>query len=67
MQNSETLAFESNLSALANINELAALVVTKVAGNTVANTLNGKPVAPPELRTAIAARMRTALLPYLKG
>lgn len=58
---------ESNAMVLSNINELAAAVILKVAGNNIANTMDGKPIAGPELRAAIAARQKSFLAPYLKG
>jgi hypothetical protein len=65
--NRDQLALENNLMVLSNVTELAASVVTRIAGNNAANTLEGKPVSPAQLRQAVAARVQSALLPYLKG
>lgn len=53
----------SNTAVLANAVELGAQVVEAVAGNAIANTLNGKLVNPAYLKEAIAARVRSILIP----
>lgn len=67
MLDNKQLLLENNAMVLSNVNELAAAVIMKVAGNNIANTIDGKPIAGPELRAAIAARQKSFIGPYLKG
>lgn len=50
-----------SLSPLANATELVVEVVKNVAGNDVANTLNGSPITSDTLRTLIASRIKRNL------
>lgn len=58
---------KTNLAILANAVELGAQVVAEVAGNAVANTIDGKTVTPSSLHNAIASRIRSALAPKTGG
>lgn len=50
-----------SLSPVANATELVVEVVKRVAGNDVANTLNGSPITSATLRTLIASRLKRNL------
>lgn len=52
---------EINLITLSNATELATTVVMKVAGDAVANTVNGVRLPPAELKNAIVAKMQAEL------
>lgn len=47
-----------NVITLANAIELGASVVMQLAGNDIANTIEGKLVTPDELRDALAAKIQ---------
>ncbi len=49
---------EQNTLVLANAIELGAAVVMSIAGNDIANTIEGKLVTPDELRDALTAKIR---------
>lgn len=51
----------ASLATLANAIELGAAVVLKVAGNAVANTVNGKLVSSDDLKSALAAQIQSSL------
>lgn len=57
----ESAVRDSNLAVVANAVELGAQVVMDIAGNDIANTVEGKPVQPAYLQEAIAARLQAAL------
>lgn len=57
----ESAIRDSNLAVLANAAELGAQVVMQIAGNDIANTVNGQTVQPAYLQGAIAARLQAAL------
>jgi hypothetical protein len=65
--NYDQQTLEDNLMVLSNVNELASAVVQKISGNDVANTLNGEVLTPIQLRQAVAARMKSSLIPFMKG
>lgn len=67
MLDNQANLLEGNAMVLTNINELAAQVMTKIMGNHIANTIDGKPVTGPEMRAAIAARQKSVLAPHMKG
>lgn len=60
-QKTEAAVRDSNLAVLSNALDLGACVVMSIAGNDIANTVDGKPVQPQYLQQAIAARMQAAL------
>lgn len=66
-QTTEAAATDQNLAVLANAVELGAQAVLNVAGNAIANTVDGKPVSASYLQEAIAARMQAALAPSTGG
>lgn len=53
---------ETNLTTLAHANELASKVITKVAGEEVATTINGEILSNNQLKHAVAAKMQSCLL-----
>lgn len=57
----------TNLAVLANAVEVGAQVVAEVAGNAVANTIDGKMVTPSTLHNAIASRIHSALASKIGG
>jgi len=65
--NYDQQTLEDNLMVLSNVNELASAVVQKISGNDVANTLDGEALTPIQLRQAVAARMKSSLIPFMKG
>jgi len=68
MNNSSSNAtMKANLAILANAVELGAQVVAEVAGNAVANSIDGKMVTPSSLHNAVASRIRSALSPKTQG
>lgn len=50
---------EQNTLVLSNAIELGAAVVMQIAGNDIANTIEGKLVTPDELRDALSAKIRS--------
>ncbi|HWT40898.1 MAG TPA: hypothetical protein VN081_06580 [Dongiaceae bacterium] len=65
--NYDQQTLEDNLMVLSNVNELASAVVQKISGNDVANTLDKEALTPIQLRQAVAARMKSSLIPFMKG
>ena len=59
MTDRKTEMVGENLTVLANAIELGAAVVMQIAGNDIANTIEGKLVTPDELRDALAAKIRS--------
>lgn len=60
MSHKET--FQCNLATLANATELASKVIQRIAGEEIANTVDGKVLVAGELREAIAAKLQGCLL-----
>ena len=56
---------EQNTLVLANAIELGASIVMSIAGNDIANTIEGKLVTPDELRDALSAKLRSRFIPVL--
>ncbi len=67
MSTSTPQCAESNLNALANNNEFVAQVTLRIAGNAAANTMNGAPIDPADLRSVIAPRQGNLLTANLNG
>ena len=57
----------SNVPLLANAIELGAQSIHDVAGNAVTNTVDGEPLTPAFLHSALAARMQTLLVNNVKN
>lgn len=58
-QSTEAAATDHNVAVLANALELGSQAVMNVAGNAIANTIEGKPVTSTFLQEAIAARIQS--------
>jgi hypothetical protein len=56
----------SNVPLLANAIELGAGAIIEVAGNAIANVVDGDPLSPAFLHSALAARMQTLLVTAAK-
>ena len=54
-----------NTVVLANAIELGAAVVMQLAGNDIANSINGKTITPDELRDALASKIQGRFNAYL--
>ena len=55
----------TNAAVLTNAVELGAQVVMAIAGNEIANTVEGKLVTPAFLQEAIVAKTRSILAPHV--
>lgn len=58
-------ARDANLAVSTNAVELAAQVVLNIAGNDIANTINGELVGTTFLKEAVAAKMNASLAPQI--
>lgn len=56
-----------NQAVLTNAVEFAAEIITSIAGNDIANTVNGKPLSDAALKTAVASRMHAKLTPFVRA
>jgi hypothetical protein len=54
-----------NLAVLTNAAELSAEIIKRIAGNAIANTVDGKPISDVYLKDAIASRMHSKVVPFL--
>lgn len=57
----------SNVPLLANALELGAQSIQNVAGNAITNTVDGQPLTPAFLHSALAARVQSLLTTNVKG
>jgi hypothetical protein len=62
-QRTEAAIRDSNLAVVTNAVELASQVVQKIAGNDIANTINGKLVNSAFLQESVAAGIQANLTP----
>lgn len=53
---------DTNLATLAHATELASKVITKVAGEAVATTVNGEILTHNQVRHAVAAKMQASFI-----
>ena len=58
---------KQNLLVLSNAVELGSAVVMQIAGNDIANTVNGKLITPDDLRDALASKIQGRLSKYLEA
>jgi hypothetical protein len=56
---------QANATVLANAVELGAAVIASLAGNAIANSIDGQPADDLYLKTAIAAKINSTLIPHL--
>lgn len=56
-----TTTVQANLTALAHATELATNVILKVAGDSVANTVNGVAMPTSDLKSAVVAQIQITL------
>ena len=56
-----------NLAVIANLTDLAAGIVSEVAGNEISNRLNGELVTGSSLRELVVAKVRTSLAQQTGG
>ncbi len=56
-----------NLAVIANLTDLAAGIVSEVAGNEISNRLNGEMVTGSSLRELVVAKVRTTLAQQTGG
>jgi len=61
VQNTGMSIADSNLAVAANAIAMGAAALMNVAGNDIANTVNGVLVTPSSLKETLAVRFRTAL------
>jgi hypothetical protein len=54
-----------NVAVLGNAVEFAAAIIKKVSGNAISNTVDGNLVDDSYLKTAIASKMNSKLVPYM--
>lgn len=66
-QRTEAAITDSNLAVCINAVELVSGVVLNIAGNDIANTIDGKLVTPAYLSEAVAARINARLTPTTGG
>lgn len=52
---------DTNLETLSHATELASKVITNVAGEAVANTVDGQLMSPTDIKHAVAAKMQASL------
>ncbi|QVD49078.1 hypothetical protein LUCX_8 [Xanthomonas phage vB_XciM_LucasX] len=61
-ENAQKGLMRTNVPLLANSIELGARAIMNVAGNSIANAVEGQPITPAYLHSAIAARMQSLLV-----
>lgn len=59
---SRETVFRTNLQTLTNATELASKVVEKIAGEEIANTVDGKVMVSYDIKTAVAAKLQGCLM-----
>lgn len=58
---------DSNLAVAINAVELCSQVIMDIAGNDIANTIDGKLIQPAYLQEAVAARIQAHITPTTSG
>lgn len=64
---SDQSKMQKNTVILANANELTTKVIMKVAGNAVANRIDGEQLTPGILTDTVTAKIQTRLAKHLEG
>lgn len=60
-------AMRENVTVLANATEAACAILKKIMGNAMSNAIGGKSVDDMYLKTAVASKLHSKLIPYLQG
>lgn len=55
---------DDNLVVLCNATEFAAAIIKKVSGNAISNTVDGKLIDDQYLKSAVASKIHSKLIPY---
>lgn len=59
---SNETTFRTNLATLANATELASKVIQRVAGEEIANTVDGRVMVSSDIKEAVVAKLQGSLL-----